>query len=97
MTSFWAGMKVQFYDRYLWPTKAAAIGDGARAKCLKRPASLWVENEAMPLGGVRMRWATVLEGEHVVAGVIGGAEQFSLAVLALAQSAERCEGAVWPR
>ena len=52
MTSFWATMKVQFYDRYLWPTKAAAIGDGVRTKCSKRPASLLVEDEAVPLGGV---------------------------------------------
>ena len=28
--SFWATLKVEFYDRYLWPTKAAAkiaVGD----------------------------------------------------------------------
>jgi len=28
--SFWATMKVEFYDRHLWPTKAAArfaVGD----------------------------------------------------------------------
>jgi hypothetical protein len=44
--------KVEFCHRYLWPTKAAASGDGARAKCSKRPASLWVEYEAAPLGSV---------------------------------------------
>lgn len=42
--------------------------------------------------GFRMRWATVLEGEDVVAGVIGGAEQVLLAVVALAPSAQRGEG-----
>jgi hypothetical protein len=52
MTSFWATTKVQFCHRQLWPTKAVVIGDGVRAKCLKRPASLWVEDEAAPLGGV---------------------------------------------
>ena len=45
-------MKVKFYDRYLWPTKAAAIGDGARAKCSKRPAFLWAEDEPVPLSSV---------------------------------------------
>jgi hypothetical protein len=49
---FWATMKVEFYDRYLWPTMVAAIGDGARAKCSKRPASLWAQDEAVPLGSV---------------------------------------------
>jgi hypothetical protein len=52
MTSFWATMKVEFYDRYLWSTEAADIGDGARAKCSKRPASLWAEDEAVLLGSV---------------------------------------------
>jgi hypothetical protein len=52
MTSFWAIVKVEFYHRYLWPTKAAAIGDGARAKCSKRPASLWIQDEPVPLGSV---------------------------------------------
>ena len=43
-----------FYDndRYLWPIEAVAIGDGARAKCSKRPTALWAEDEAVPLGGV---------------------------------------------
>jgi hypothetical protein len=40
-------LKIDFCDQYLWPPTAAA-----RAKCLKRPASLWVEDEAVPLGGV---------------------------------------------
>jgi hypothetical protein len=31
---------------------AAAIGDGARAKCSKRPASFWAKDKAVPLGGV---------------------------------------------
>ena len=44
--------KVEFCHRYLWPTKAAAIGDGARAKCSKRPAFLWAEDEPVPLGSV---------------------------------------------
>jgi len=42
--------------------------------------------------GVGVRWATVLEGGHIVAGVKGVAEQFSLAVLALAPCARRGEG-----
>jgi hypothetical protein len=37
--------------------------------------------------GVRVRWTAVLEGEHVVARVIVGAEELSLAVLSLAPSA----------
>jgi hypothetical protein len=45
-------MKVEFYDRYRWPTTAEGIGDGARAKRSKRPASFWAEDEAVPLGGV---------------------------------------------
>ena len=40
-------LKIDFCDQYLWPPTAAAP-----AKCLKRPASLWVEDEAVPLGGV---------------------------------------------
>jgi hypothetical protein len=52
MTSFWATTKVQFRHRHRWPTKAAAVGDGARAKCSKRPASLWAQDEAVPLGSV---------------------------------------------
>jgi hypothetical protein len=31
---------------------AWSVGDGARAKCSKRPAFLWVEDEAVPLGSV---------------------------------------------
>jgi hypothetical protein len=31
---------------------AAAIGDGARAKCSKRPASFWAEDKAVPVGSV---------------------------------------------
>jgi hypothetical protein len=49
---FWATMEVEFCHRYLWPTKAAAIGDGARADCSKRPASLGVQDEPVPLGSV---------------------------------------------
>jgi hypothetical protein len=49
---FWATMKVEFYGRYPWPTKAAATGDGTRANCSKRPASLWAQDEAVPLGSV---------------------------------------------
>ena len=45
-------MKVEFYGRYLWPIKAAAIGDSAEARCSKRPASFWAENEAVPLGSL---------------------------------------------
>jgi hypothetical protein len=41
---------------------------------------------------VRMWWAAVLEGEHVVAGVIVGAEELALAVLTLAPSAQRRDG-----
>ena len=44
--------QVQFCHRYLWPTKAAAIGGGARAKCSKRPASLWIQDEAVPWGSI---------------------------------------------
>ncbi len=40
-------LKIDFCDQYHWPPTAAA-----RAKGLKRPASLWVEDEAVPLGGV---------------------------------------------
>ena len=32
--------------------QAAAIGGGARAKCSKRPASLWIQDEPVPLGSV---------------------------------------------
>ena len=39
--------KIELSDQYLWPPTAAA-----RAKRLKRPASLRVEDEAVPLGGV---------------------------------------------
>jgi hypothetical protein len=39
-----------------------------------------------------MRWAAVLEGEYVVAWVVVGAEEFSLAILPVAQSAQRSEG-----
>lgn len=35
---------------YLRPTKVAAIGDGAWAKCSKRPASSSAQDEAVPLG-----------------------------------------------
>jgi hypothetical protein len=52
MTSFWATVKVEFCHRDLWLTKAAAIGDGARAECSKRPASLGAQDEAVPLGSV---------------------------------------------
>jgi hypothetical protein len=39
-----------------------------------------------------VRRTAVLEGEHVVAWVIGGAEQFPFAVLPLALSAQRGKG-----
>ncbi|WP_264021698.1 hypothetical protein [Mycolicibacterium pyrenivorans] len=39
-----------------------------------------------------MWWAPVLEGEHVVAGVIVGAEELALAVLMLAPSAQCRDG-----
>src|ERR1700682_2543942 len=41
--------------------------------------------------GVRMRWPAVLEGKYVVAWVIVGAEEFSLAILPVAPSAEHGE------
>ena len=47
--------------------------------------------ETLP-DGVRVSWAPVLEGEHVVAGVIIGAEELALAVLTLAPSAQRRDG-----
>jgi hypothetical protein len=40
-------LKIDFCDQCLWRPTAAA-----RAKCLKRPASLWIEDEAVPLGSV---------------------------------------------
>jgi hypothetical protein len=40
-------LKIDLCNKYLWPPTAAA-----RAKCLKRPASLWVQHEAVPLGSV---------------------------------------------
>jgi hypothetical protein len=39
-----------------------------------------------------MWWAAVVEGEYVVAWVVVGAEEFSLAILPVAQSAQRSEG-----
>ncbi len=63
MTDSGPPVKVEVNDRYLWPTRSLTTrifdrqrqppsGEGARAQCSKRPASLRAEDEAVPLGGV---------------------------------------------
>jgi hypothetical protein len=54
MTSFWAAMKVEFYDS-LWPTKAAAIGDGARGQVLKTSSFLVDRGRSRAVGQYRRR------------------------------------------
>ena len=39
-----------------------------------------------------MRWAAILEREHIVTGVVVAAENFTLLVLAVAPGAERGDG-----
>ena len=63
--SFWATMKVEFYDRYLWPTKAAAklaVGDWIERVYNRRHSAIGMNDIGMNDQPGRLRRPTHSDG-----------------------------------